>query len=203
MKPQKSNLTFKAFYSQGGKIILTELAGLRIEVFREYPYLYQGDMNYEKKYLERYFSAINSFVFSAYDGNELIGATTAILLSEEDEMIKKPFKDSAYNTLDQIVYFGESIVRKTYRGNGLGKIFFEKREEFAQSLPNVKWTSFCAVVRPENDPRKSSEYHSPENLWHRMGYRKIDNLSTEMHWQEIGHPKPTAKKMQFWLKALK
>ncbi|HRQ91226.1 MAG TPA: GNAT family N-acetyltransferase, partial [Bacteroidia bacterium] len=33
---------------------LRELGGLRIAVFREYPYLYDGDLDYEERYLETY-----------------------------------------------------------------------------------------------------------------------------------------------------
>ena len=33
---------------------LDALAELRIAVFRDYPYLYDGDLNYERRYLDRY-----------------------------------------------------------------------------------------------------------------------------------------------------
>ena len=33
---------------------ISDLASLRIEVFRDFPYLYDGDFEYEKKYLQTY-----------------------------------------------------------------------------------------------------------------------------------------------------
>lgn len=36
------------------KTYLDDLARLRIEVFRHFPYLYDGDMDYERKYLDTY-----------------------------------------------------------------------------------------------------------------------------------------------------
>jgi len=40
---------------------LSELARLRIEIFKEYPYLYEGDLAYEEQYLHTY--AVCSVIF--------------------------------------------------------------------------------------------------------------------------------------------
>ena len=55
-----------------------DLARLRIEVFREYPYLYDGDEAYERKYLQTYLDAPRSLAVLVYDGAQLIGASTGL-----------------------------------------------------------------------------------------------------------------------------
>ena len=40
---------------------IPELAELRIRVFRDFPYLYDGDLTYEEKYLQTYFQYKNAF----------------------------------------------------------------------------------------------------------------------------------------------
>ena len=56
---------------------LDDLARLRITVFRAFPYLYDGDMDYERRYLATYLEADGAFVAGAFDGDELVGAATA------------------------------------------------------------------------------------------------------------------------------
>ncbi|SFR41775.1 hypothetical protein SAMN05216203_0117 [Marinobacter daqiaonensis] len=47
---------------------LDDLARLRIEVFRAFPYLYDGDMGYERRYLATYADSPESFFVLAQPG---------------------------------------------------------------------------------------------------------------------------------------
>ena len=58
---------------------LPEVARLRIAVFRAYPYLYDGDYDYEAEYLKLYANTPGAIVVAARDGangNRLAGAAT-------------------------------------------------------------------------------------------------------------------------------
>lgn len=44
---------------------IADLARLRIEIFREFPYLYDGDRDYEQKYLATYLNCPQSVVVLA------------------------------------------------------------------------------------------------------------------------------------------
>ncbi|HVI35743.1 MAG TPA: hypothetical protein VM684_05905, partial [Gaiellales bacterium] len=57
---------------------LPELARLRITVFRAYPYLYEGSLDYEERYLWTYAAADNSVIVGAFDGERLVGASTGL-----------------------------------------------------------------------------------------------------------------------------
>ena len=50
------------------------LAQLRIDVFREYPYLYDGEMEYERRYLQTFGQAPDSLLVVVLDGEAVGGA---------------------------------------------------------------------------------------------------------------------------------
>ncbi len=51
---------------------LPDVAGLRIKVFREWPYLYEGDHAYEERYLEPYLNTAGAVLVGAFDGAALV-----------------------------------------------------------------------------------------------------------------------------------
>ena len=68
-----------------------DMARLRIAVFRAFPYLYDGDMDYERRYLETYAAAPGAFVCGALDGDDLVGMATASPLSQHKAEFAAPF----------------------------------------------------------------------------------------------------------------
>lgn len=193
------SLSLESLQGFEAKKLLGPLASLRIEIFRDFPYLYEGSLDYEKKYLDRYFSSSKSLVVVLRDKENVVGVSTAIHLLEEEAMIREPV--SKIYDPKHFVYFGESLLRKSYRGLGYGKKFFEIRENFARSL-NAKWAGFCAVIRDADDPRKDTDYKSPEFLWTKLGYKKVPQLTTQISWKESGETTESPKKLQFWTNSL-
>ena len=185
---------------QGQQIseVFEELANLRIQVFKEYPYLYLGSIDYEKKYLTRYTESELSFLIGVWDQKNLIGASTAMPLVDEEDFIQKPFLENKWD-LNQIFYFGESLLLPKYRGQGFGNLFFDSRESFA--LKNqFSVTSFCSVIRPENHALKPLQYRPHDEFWKKRGYKKHPELLTEFQWQDTDQNHETSKQMQFWVK---
>lgn len=177
---------------------VNELAALRLKVFWEFPYLYEGTLDYEKNYLETYFKAKHSFVLILKDNGNVIGATTGIWAKEEEESLKKPF---LIHGLDPAIvfYFGESVLLKEYRGKGFGKLFFEEREKFAKSLGFIELLSFCAVVRDQSPP---ADYRPLNDFWTSQGFAPESGLSTQYAWPDRGQTENTEKTMQYWLKKI-
>lgn len=129
-----SNISYSEARGEEAKKYLNSLAELRMKVFKDFPYLYDGDFEYEKKYLNTYFSSAHSFVVLAKDStksNAIIGAATAILLSEEEDAFKKAFVAQKIDP-GTVCYFGESVLLSEYRGLGIGKEFMLARIRFAQ-----------------------------------------------------------------------
>ena len=125
---------------------LDAVAELRIAVFHDWPYLYAGDREYEKKYLATYADSPESLFVLAFDGDRVVGASTGIPLTDETAAFQHPFIDRGI-ALDDVFYFGESVLLKDYRGHGLGHRFFDEREGYARKLGRFALTAFCAVER--------------------------------------------------------
>lgn len=177
--------------------ILEELASLRIVVFRVFPYLYDGSLEYEKVYLQTYINAERSFVFCVYDDTTLVGATTCIPLTDETPEVKEPFIE-AHESIERIFYFGESILLPAYRGLGLGHRFFDEREAHARSFGTFQTTCFCAVERPNNHLLKPADYEPLNAFWKKRGYVQQTHLQSKFEWQDIGEDVPTFKTMNYW-----
>ncbi|MEA3642195.1 MAG: GNAT family N-acetyltransferase [Lamprobacter sp.] len=181
------------------------LAELRITVFREYPYLYDGDAAYEARYLETYRQARGSVVAIVLDGERVVGASTALPMAEETDEVKAPFLAHGYDP-ERIFYLGESVLLPAYRGRGLGVRFFEERERHAQRLCAEQgyafdWYAFCAVERDPADPRQPPGYMPLNHFWERRGYQRHPELSTRFSWRELGEAEESEKPMLFWLKS--
>jgi GNAT superfamily N-acetyltransferase len=181
---------------------LAGLARLRIEVFRDFPYLYAGTQAYEEGYLRTYAESEGSVVVGAFDGDELVGASTALPLRHEPEALTRPFADRGYD-LGEVFYLGESVLLRRYRGRGLGVAFFREREAAALSHPQVRWAAFCAVVRPQAHPRRPEGYAPLDAFWSRRGYDPAPGMVGRINWRDLDEEHETAKDMQFWVKRLR
>lgn len=180
---------------------LEALGTLRIGVFREYPYLYDGTMEYERRYLGRYVECERSLVVLVTDAEgNAVGATTCMPLSDEEAEFQSPFQTRG-DDVGNILYLGESVVLGEHRGMGLGKQFFHLREQHARQL-GLEVSAFCAVDRKADDPRRPDGYRSPEGLWNALGYQKQADLKATFSWKEIGESEDHPKTLTFWMKSL-
>ncbi len=178
---------------------LDALAALRIAVFRDWPYLYAGDRDYEKKYLATYAKSPESLFVLAFDGERVIGASTGIPLTDETAEFQKPFIDCGIALAD-VFYFGESVLLKDYRGHGLGHRFFDEREGYARRLGRFALTAFCAVERDVSDPRKPDNFRPNDVFWNKRGYRRQEDMFCAIDWQQIGDAAPSTQRLRFWLR---
>lgn len=198
---KQDNLTFVTKKGREIESLFNDLAQLRITVFHDFPYLYEGSVSYEKEYLKIYSNSEYALVFAVYDGDKMVGATTCIPLADETDEVQKPFLDAGRD-VDKIFYFGESILLHAYRGLGLGHRFFDERESHAQNLGSYSLTCFCSVERSENHPAKPVDYRPNDAFWIKRGYSKEASLVSSMRWLDIGDDEESEKKMIFWVKDL-
>ena len=70
---------------------LDDVAGLRIDVFRAWPYLYDGSLDYERRYLENYADNDAAVLVGAFDGTKLVGAATGTPLEDHADDFAAPF----------------------------------------------------------------------------------------------------------------
>ena len=197
--PSTKDLRIERFSGTTLTQYIPELARLRIEVFRDFPYLYDGNYEYEEKYLQTYIDTPSSVIVLAIDGEKVVGASTALPMKYETDELKKPFIENNYN-LDEVFYCSESVLNKDYRGLGLGVHFFEQREAHAKELGGFKTITFCCVERSLNHPRRPLNYVPLDAFWNKRGYFKHPELKTTYLWKDLDDTEETPKPMTFWIK---
>ena len=184
---------------------LPDLARLRIEVFLEWPYLYDGSMDYEQRYISEFAKDPSSIIVAARVDHKIVGAATAAPLRGHIESFVPLFEEHGYDP-DRVFYFGESVLLREYRGRGIGHAFFDWREEHARKCTGPKgpyeYTAFCAVVRPPDHPLKPAHYRPLDAFWTKRGYRIVEGMIGKLSWKDIDQPEETEKPMQFWIRPL-
>lgn len=180
---------------------LADIARLRMTVFRDWPYLYDGDEEYERRYLQIYIDSPRSFCLTVLDGDDVVGVTTAMPMADEDPQIQQPFLDAGF-AVERVFYFAESVLLPQYRGRGVYRRFFREREDHARAFGAYYWVTFCAVQRPDDHPRKPADYQPLDPVWRHFGFEPRADLQTTFPWRDVGDTEETSKPLQFWLKAL-
>jgi GNAT superfamily N-acetyltransferase len=180
---------------------LGALAQLRMEVFREYPYLYEGSLDYEERYLRGYAQSGRGVIVVARDGEHVVGASTAMPLLDHEEEVA-PVLAKAGIDVSAVYYFGESVLRTQYRGMGIGHAFFDHREAAAREH-GFSIAAFCAVDRGPNHPARPKDYVAHDAFWQKRGYTRRGDIVARFSWRDVGEARESDKPMVFWVKELR
>ena len=182
------------------KAALPDLARLRIAVFRDWPYLYDGTLDYEERYLAHFLEDPGAVLVIARDGGMIVGAATASPMAGQDAAFSKPFADAGHDVAT-LSYFGESVLLPDYRGHGIGHAFFDHREAAAQAW-GATAACFCGVVRPADHPLRPSGPRDLAPFWRTRGYTPLEGMLAHYDWKDIDQSEETAHPMQFWHRSL-
>ena len=191
----------------GGAILphISALARLRRIVFRDWPYLYDGDDAYEAEYLCTYARCPRAALAIAWNGAEPVGMSSCLPLLDETDNVVAPFRAAGLDPA-RWFYFGESVLLREHRGAGVGVAFFERREAHARSFGAYGHAAFCAVQRPDGHPMRPADAVPLDAFWRRRGFALRPGLFCTMRWRDVGqaggHEGETDHLMQFWTKDL-
>jgi GNAT superfamily N-acetyltransferase len=180
--------------------VIEGVAALRIAVFREWPYLYEGDLAYERSYLRAYQDSARAVVVAAWDGATLVGASTGLPLAEADGEFAAAFAGSPLD-MAAIFYCAESVLLPAYRGQGAGHRFFDLREGHARAH-GFTHTAFCSVIRPDDHPPPPAQYRPLDGFWRARGYAPCPGIVAQFTWRDLGESTDSPKPLQFWSRAL-
>lgn len=180
--------------------VLPDVARLRMTVFRDWPYLYEGSFDYEHRYLQSYRDSTGAILVGAFDGDTLVGAATGTPMEDHADDFAAAF-DGTDMALTDIFYCAESVLLPAYRGRGIGHAFFDAREDHARRLGR-RISAFCAVQRPEDHSARPADYAPLDPFWRKRGYAPLPGVVASFSWTDVGDEEQSAKPMQFWSKPL-
>lgn len=179
---------------------LEDLARLRIAVFRDWPYLYDGSLDYERRYLRHFLDSPDAVLVVARDGEAIVGVATASPMTDQGEAFRKPFEEQGHD-VSRLFYFGESVLLPACRGRGIGHAFFDAREAAARAS-GAEAACFCGVVRPADHPLRPQDARDLGPFWRGRGYAPVAGVIAHYDWKDIDQPKETSHPMQFWHRTL-
>ena len=190
----------RALSGAGLEAVLDQVAQLRITVFREWPYLYDGSLEYERQYLTSYQDNPGALLVGAFHDGQLIGASTSTPMEDHAAEFSAPFRDLGLE-VERILYGAESVLLRPYRGLGLGHRFIDLREAHARALGRTH-VAFCSVIRPEDHPARPAAYRPNDAFWRGRGYEVLPGAVARFRWKDLGEAEETEKALQFWMRAL-
>lgn len=179
---------------------LNDLATLRLDIFQEYPYLYEGRREDELDYLRTYAEATDACAILAYDGHTVIGAATGMPLVHEDAKMLDAFAGTTL-PLNEIYYVGELLFRPAYRNRGLGQNLLAQLKKHICALNNYRKLMCATVDRPDDHPLRPRDYIPITRFLARAGFVRLAGITTHFMWRETDGVKHDHL-MQFWIKDL-
>ncbi|UWQ79522.1 GNAT family N-acetyltransferase [Leisingera sp. S132] len=179
---------------------LDDVARLRIKVFRAWPYLYDGDLAYEREYLQSYRDSTRAVVVGAFYGETLVGASTGAPLSDHADDFAAAFAGTGID-LNDVFYCAESVLLPEYRGHGVGHGFFDARETHARKH-GFRKTAFCGVQRPADHPLRPVGYAPLDPFWRKRGHAPLEGAVAHFSWKDVDQAEETKKPLQFWIRDL-
>lgn len=194
-----TSLGYRTFVGRDIAGVIDDLARLRVTVFRDWPYLYDGDAAYERRYLARYARG-DSIVVAAYGDGAMVGAATGMPLSDHSDDFAAAFAGKGIDMKD-VFYCAESVLLPRFRGQGAGHVFFDRREAHA-AASGFRRVAFCGVVRPADHPARPNGYRPLDAFWRARGYVPLDGVVARFSWRDLGEETETEKPLQFWMRDL-
>jgi GNAT superfamily N-acetyltransferase len=177
-----------------------DLARLRITVFRDWPYLYDGSLAYETEYLAAFARSGGAILIAAYDGDHMVGASTGLPMAHEHADFARPMAEAGHD-IDTVYYCAESVLLAGWRGRGVYRRFFDGREAHARAL-GFATVAFCGVIRPDDHPARPADDAPLDPVWRHFGYSPLEGVQAQFSWTDVGDAQQSSKPMQMWVKAL-
>jgi len=195
-------LTVDFFAGEAMRPHLPALARLRVAVFRDWPYLYDGEVNEETLHLSDLARSPRGGMAVAFDGAVPVGCSTCLPLTDAGGGVRAPFEAAGLDPADYF-YFGESVLLPRYRGQGVGVAFFQQREAHARRSSDAGFACFCAVERAADHPLRPAGAVPLDAFWQRRGYTHHPELACTMRWKQVGEADKVEHRLSFWIKPLR
>ena len=148
-------LDVKSLVGEEMKAVLPDLARLRIIVFRDWPYLYDGTLEYEQKYLAKLAAAKGAVCVVARDGTEIVGASTAAPMIEHADEFAEPFERAGYDLDRHLLLRRIRAAEDRTAGTASGTRSSIIARRTPRSSAASRTRRFCRVDAPRRPPAEA------------------------------------------------
>jgi GNAT superfamily N-acetyltransferase len=180
--------------------VLADFQRLHVAVFHDWPYLYDGSVD-ETPYIAPYVNIPRAALFLCRVGDQPIGLATCLPLDQESANVQAPFLAAGLDPR-RFFYFGEGVLLREWRGQGLGKRLFELRESHARAVSTADYAVFCSVRRPLDHPLRPADAQTNDRFWRARDYQPMQGISCTMTWKDRGEPTESKHTLDFWIRSL-
>lgn len=192
-----TDIHVRAFTGSGLKPYLHSVAKLRMEVFKDFPYYEEPDLDRETHYLRKIVTHKETIGVLIFDNTTLVGVSLGSPLSIEEPAIQKPFIDRKL-PVDAYFFFDDSALLKQYRGRGIGHHFFDARENHVAHFKKYQHICFCVPDCLESKYPK--DYIPLHDFWRKRGYVHHPEIQCKLLWKDLNQTQPSEHPLNFWIK---
>ena len=201
----RMGITVEVYVGKNSADYIDIVSRFRVEMFKEFPYLYEGDSSFERNYMQGYTTDSRAMIAIARVDGVLAGVSTGIPLISSSEVVSDAKNVFSKEKIDigDYYYYGEVIVLPKYRGLGLTTKLYAAQDELIKSW-GFKHVCILTVIRENDHPLKPKDYKCPDMMWGHLGFFR-NKLTTEYHWptfQADKRVKNVNNVLEFWTKLL-
>lgn len=197
---ERSDVTTAMVQGDDVKSVIPAVAELRLTIFREYPYLYDGTLSDELEYLKRYATVKGGMVVCAMYEGRVVGAVTGIPLDAEDEAFLTPLR-TAGEDVAGCYYVGEALLFPPWRDSGLGSRLLDTLVCEVESWGCYNRLVCATICRDPSDPRKPEAFIPIDGFCQRHGFILHPDLVASVSWREEGGG-VCPHDLVFWMRSL-
>ena len=180
---------------------LEKLAGLRIAFYRNYPYLYEGNLSDEMAYLSMYSNSENSLLAIAKKEEEIVGIASGLPMLESKEENKRLYAEKQIPG-EHVFYLGEVVLSQEYQNTDVQERIYQQFEKAVIDLQKYHTIAVCEIERDPQDPKKPISTFSSEIQWENRGFFKQPELYTMDAWKDVGDLEKSNHALVFWNKVI-
>ena len=197
---QKRTLRIESLSGSAATAKLGEWARLRIEIFSEYPYLYEGATKGEQAYLSTYLRTPRARILGLFEGAHVGGMATMAPLDACEDFAEDVVKATGLAP-KTCLYVGDIIFEPRYRGRGLFNVCFNAAEDWGRAH-GFSHIVAAAIRTSPTDAGRPQDYRPIAGLFARVGLEKLSGVSMTATYPSTLSHRPEPHVLEYWHKVI-
>lgn len=198
----ENDLILKVFLGNEARRYSQQMARVYINMFKEFPYLYEGSIvECEKNYLEGYFISNLSRILLLFKNERVVGVSVSLPVDEVKETkIKSTFLKKQLDT-SKYFYIGGTVIEEPFRSLELIRTISKYHETHAKNN-GYSQLVFVTVKRNPFHPSQTVNYRTLEPIWQHLGYSLVEGIEVKDKWKQADTHQEEENTLHIWTKAV-